>query len=101
LPQTAALHEDHLRNLRLAGTLSLALLCMPLAGRMRRAGRGLSRLFCLLFIVALSAGAIVGVSGCGAKNTGYFGQQPQTYNISIIATSGSLQHSTSVTLTVE
>ncbi len=101
LPQTAALHEEHLRNLRLAGALSLALLCMPLAGRMRRAGRRLSYLLCLLFIVALSAGAIVGLAGCGAKDTGYFGQQPQTYNISIIATSSSLQHSTSVTLTVE
>jgi sugar lactone lactonase YvrE len=101
LPQTAALHEAPQHNLRLAGTFSLALLCLPFASRMRKSAKGISRLTCLLFLVVLAGGAMAGLSGCGAKDTGYFGQQAQTYQISIIATSGSIQHSTTVTLNVE
>ena len=41
------------------------------------------------------------VLGCGSKASGFFGQSPQTYTYTITATSGSLSHSTNVTLTVE
>jgi len=94
--QTSELHRD----LRLA-TPALALLFLPFAGRLRRSGKMLQRLgFVLLFLIA-GAGAMVGLIGCGAKDSGFFGQAEKTYNVVITATSGSLSHSTSVTLTVQ
>ena len=38
-----------------------------------------------------------GLTGCGTGN-GFFGQVPKTYNITITATSGTIQHSVNVTL---
>jgi hypothetical protein len=43
---------------------------------------------------------MAGLSGCGATS-GFFGQAEKTYNVLITATSGSLSHSTSVTLTIQ
>jgi hypothetical protein len=100
LPQTSQLQEDHRQNLRLAVTM-LALLFLPFAGKMRRSSHGLRRLGCLIILLAAGAASLVSLSGCGAKPTGYFGQAEKSYTVSIIATSGSLTHSTSVTLVVQ
>jgi hypothetical protein len=55
----------------------------------------------VLAIVGLgSLGALIGMTGCGASS-GFFGQTPQNYTITVTATSGTLSHSTTVTLTVE
>ena len=94
--QTSELHRD----LRLAAP-ALALLLLPFAGRMRRTGKTLQRLSFVLLLLIAGAGATVGLTGCGAKASGFFGQAEKTYNVLITATSGSLSHSTSVTLIVQ
>ena len=74
--------------------LVLALLLLPLAGtrRMRKQARRWPAL-----LLVLGAAAIF-VTGCGG---GYFAQQQQSYTVTVTATSGSLQHSTTVTLEVQ
>jgi hypothetical protein len=70
--------------------------CIPLLWwRKRNRQRLLSAgLFCLLLTIAATT-----LSGCGG---GYYAQPPsQTYSITITGTSGSTQHSTTVTLTVQ
>ncbi len=70
--------------------------CIPLLwwkrrDRMWRLG---ARLLCLL----LSVGAVM-LTGCGG---GYYSEPPaQTYTVTVTGTSGSTQHSTTVTLTVQ
>jgi hypothetical protein len=44
--------------------------------------------------------AIIGLSGCGVRN-GFFGQQQQTYNVTVTISTGALSHSTNLTLTIE
>ena len=52
----------------------------------------------LLFTALASFGVAAAISGCGG---GFFDQAPQTYPITVTATSGALQHSVTVSLTVE
>ena len=54
----------------------------------------------MTLVFLAGAVATAGLTGCGANN-GFFGQAPQTYNITITATSGTIQHSVNATLTVE
>ena len=77
--------------------VTLALLALPLAWFRRRQRLGsLVLSICLLFAIA------AGLSGCvSAPDTGYYGQTPQTYNLTVTATSGSLSRSTYLTLTVQ
>ena len=75
--------------------LALCLLVLPFARRLRRVGKRLNRMTTLLMVLA-----IIGLSGCGARN-GFFAQQQQTYNVTVTISTGALSHSTSLTLTVE
>ena len=43
---------------------------------------------------------MAGLTGCSATG-GFFGQPEKTYTATVTATSGTLSHSTTVTLTVE
>jgi trimeric autotransporter adhesin len=81
--------------------VALGFLLLPLAAmRRRRLGKTLGRTIFTLFLLVAGASAMAGLSGCGAKS-GFFGQPSQTYTMTVTATSGSLSHSTSVTLTVQ
>lgn len=77
---------------------SLALLLLPFAGRMRRRLPGMVRAVILFAAVLIAIG---GLSGCGNQPSGYFGHGVTNYTIVVTGTSGTLNHSTSVTLTVE
>jgi hypothetical protein len=60
------------------------------------------RLFQVLPLIAVSAVGLSLLNGCGSGNSGGVSSAPQsaTYTITVNATSGSLQHSTSFSLTV-
>ena len=79
--------------------IALGMLLLPFAGKMRRSGKRLGRIFLLLLLLA-SAGAVMGLSGCGGDN-GFFTQAPQSYTLTITASSGGLQRSTNVTLNLQ
>jgi len=76
--------------------LSLALLLLPFAAKVRKAGR---RTLSTALLLAAGAAAVAGLSGC--SNTGFFGQPEASHTITITGTSGSLVHTSNVTLTVE
>ncbi len=82
----------------------LSCLLLPLAGgtRARQRLRRLPRPFLMLGVIALSLGAILGLSGCGT-GAGFFNQSPQTYTVKVTATdtkTGAIA-ATNVTLTVQ
>jgi large repetitive protein len=77
--------------------LTLALLGLPLAWSRRRKRFG-ALLASLCLLVMMTAG----LTGCiSSPATGYYGQTPQTYNLTVTATSGNLSRSTYLTLTVQ
>jgi sugar lactone lactonase YvrE len=76
--------------------LALGSLVLLGLGSLRRRGRTLRRMLCLL--VFISAGlAVSGLSGCGA----YFELTPQNYTVKVTATAGSVQQKATVTLNVQ
>jgi hypothetical protein len=52
----------------------------------------------LLVLAVLAMLPMLALSGCGG---GYFGPAPQTYTVTVTGTSGSLQESTTISLTVQ
>jgi len=97
-PQDQRLNVHLARNL---APMALALLLLPFTRRMRRASKRMARMLSLLLLLAVGMVGAAGLSACGSTSTGFFGQAPQTYTISVTGTSGPLTHSTTVTLTVE
>jgi len=82
--------------------LALGLMVFPFAGRLRRAGRRWKRMACWMAL-GLAAAMAAELTGCGGSSGGGSSQPPppQSYTLTITATSGSLSHSTTVSLTVE
>jgi hypothetical protein len=60
----------------------------------------MARLFLVVALVILGAGALTGLTGCGSSG-GFSAQQKQNYTINLTGTSGALSHSATVTLIVE
>jgi hypothetical protein len=86
------------------GSIALGLLLLPFARSFRRRVRGM-RPLTLCMALILSFAAIGGLAGCGSAS-GFFGQSQQTYTINVIGTAAgtggaTLQHSSTVTLTVQ
>jgi polygalacturonase/sugar lactone lactonase YvrE len=79
---------------------TLAFLLLPFVGRMRKAGKRFHRMLPILLLLLAGIAAAAGLSGCGS-NSGYFGQAPQNYSVTVTATAGALSHTSNVTLTVE
>ena len=97
-PDIAMLNHD---GRRLAPFV-VALTFLPFACRMRRTARWLARAFSMAAFVAVGLAIATGLSACGPASGFYGGSAagPKTYTIILTATSGKLQHSTNVTLTV-
>jgi CSLREA domain-containing protein len=98
-PASAAVQAPPPRSSgRQAAPFALALLLLFGVGGLRKRGRHLLRhLICVALLLAGGAAATL-VSGCGG---GFFARSPENYTITITATCGTLQHSTSVTLEVQ
>jgi len=79
---------------------SLAVLILPFAGRMRRAGKRLGRAAFVLLLLIAGMAAMAGLSGCGSPSI-FFTQQLETYPVTVTVSAGSLSHSMPITLVVE
>ncbi len=98
-PITSSLHRpiNPANPSRRGAPALLALLLLP-ASFLARRRRAISRLLVLLVGIA----AATGLSGClSDQSTGYYGQMPETYTLTVTGTSGTLTHSVQVTLTVD
>ena len=81
------------------GVPALALLLLPALGFSRVRRKLGARMLTLILLVAGLGGAGL-LTGCGTSNG--FQLQPQsTYTLTVSAASGSLQHTQTVTLTVQ
>jgi hypothetical protein len=80
--------------------VALGMLLLPFgARRFRRLSKRFSRRGLMLVWMVFGLAAAGALSGCGSG--GFFNQQQQSYNIVVTATSGSISHTASVTLTVQ
>lgn len=98
--QTAAATPERIPTNGTPWPAALALLLLPAFG-MRRSARKWLRISVFLLAAGLGAAALAGLSGCGGGSSSGKAASPQTYNLTFTATSGSLSHSTPLTLTVE
>jgi streptogramin lyase len=96
---SASVNQKNLLNRKLPPVF-LSILLLPFIGRLRRAGKKLELTLSVFLLLAAGIAGIAGLSGCGSTN-GFFAQAQKTYTITVTATSGTLSHSTAVTLTVE
>ncbi|MGC9199952.1 MAG: Ig-like domain repeat protein [Acidobacteriaceae bacterium] len=104
LLQTSRLHrpDPHHPSPRSHSPLSyipatMAMVALPLAW-FRRRNRFASLFASLCLLVAITTG----LSGCiSSPSSGYYGETPQTYNLTVTATSGNLTRSTYLKLTVQ
>lgn len=83
------------------GYIAFAFLFLPLFGarRMRRVAQKLGRGTSVALLLLLSFGAVAGLSGCDGGSKAAV--QSQSYTITVIATSGSVQHSSNFTLLLQ
>jgi hypothetical protein len=99
-PSSAHLDRQNLPN-RSVPPVVLGILLLPFAGRLRALRKRLPGVRSPLLLLAAGLGALAALTGCGATS-GLFGpQQQQTYTVTVTAVSGTLSHSTTLTLTVK
>lgn len=99
VPSNSAMLPDGKPLNRGALPISLALILLPFAGRLRKVWR---HNFQLVWLGIVLVGAAALINGCGGgssapKST----SNPQTYTLTVTASSGSLTQSTKVTLNVQ
>ncbi len=100
LPNTAVLGRPNLPSRQPEWPVWFALIALPLGGRLRKSRR--RRLVVLVSFFSLVTA--FGISGCaGGSSDGSVGSPiaPETYTLTVTASSGSLTQSTVVTLTVK
>ncbi|WP_420238540.1 InlB B-repeat-containing protein [Telmatobacter bradus] len=78
--------------------ISLAFLLMPLLGRVRRAGKNLSRMILIALLAVTTLGLGIGLTGCSG---GYMTQTQQSYSITATVSAGTLSQTETLSLTVE
>jgi len=103
--QTAATASVHSPALFGGGTISLALLLLPFTFSRKLRKRAGRMKFLLSLAMLATLGGLTALTGCGS-GSGLLGQPAQTYTINLIGTATGangavLQHTTSVTLTVQ
>lgn len=86
------------QNRSFGSGMTLAVLFLPFAGllALRRRGRAAG----LLAMLVLGLAMMLGTNGCG-NNTGLFTQQASSSTLTVTGTCGSLQHTITLTLTVQ
>jgi hypothetical protein len=94
LPGNAALEAQGKPFGRGALPFMLSLILLPFAGRLRKSARRWTKLAVLVLVGAAMA---VGLNGCGAPGK----LNPNSYSLTVTATSGGLSHTTSLNLTVQ
>lgn len=98
LTVTAPAASAAMREIGGTAPLALALLVLPLFG-VRRFRKLLSTPMQVVLLLALSLGAATTLMGCGGHSSS--STTTQSYTITVTATSGTAQHSSTVTLNVE
>jgi hypothetical protein len=76
-------------------SVALGMLLLPLAGARCKSRQAINRYFVLAIVLLAGIATSAGLAGCG------FGYLQHTYNITITATSGTVQHSIRATLNVQ
>ncbi|MFZ0964017.1 MAG: Ig-like domain repeat protein [Terriglobia bacterium] len=99
--QIAALHPTNPLGRGLALALVGGMFLLPFGRKMRPSSGKAGRFACLLLLALAATSATLGLTSCGGTNSGYFGQQVNTYTVTVTATCGNLSHSTTVNLTVK
>jgi len=77
-------------------------LFLPLvgAGRLRRSSQRLGKTLLVAAFLVLSGTVLLGLGGCGSGN-GFLAQQPKDYLVTVTATSGTMVHTSTVTLNLQ
>jgi len=99
-PSATALLDNKDAPARKIPPVLWGILLLPFAGAMRRSRKRLGKAASILMVMSVGLTAAVALSGCGTSN-GFFGQPQKTYTVTVTATSGTLSHSTNLTLIVE
>jgi hypothetical protein len=99
LPSPVAHLDPRSRSDRELPAMVFALLLLPFARRLRALRKPLWGTISLLLLAVAAMGAMAALGGCGATS-GLFANQAKTYTVTVTATSGTLSHATSLTLTV-
>jgi len=101
LPTLSARMENPIEHLkpRNAPALAWAILLLPFSGSLRRFAKSGAKTVLPVLLLLSTWGATLLLSGCGSS--GFFAPNQKTYVITVTATSGTLSHSTTLTLTVK
>ncbi len=94
---TAAAHDRE--TWKGSSGLALAAVLLPFCLR-RRTRSALGTRVCWLIVLLGSAGVLAGLTGCAAGK-GVFPPASTNYNLTVLATSGTVQHAAAVTLNVQ